>query len=196
GRKLIDARRSEAARRRREDALSHEPGPGPAGQADDTLLLLFLCCHPALSPASAIALTLRAVGGPTTRQIAEAFPVPGATAAQRFSRAKQTVAGQPFTQPSDVAVVLRMLYLMFNEGYSGRVGLSAEAIRLTRQLALACDEPEVAGLLALMLLHHARRGARTDEHGTLIPLDKQDRTRWNQAEIAEGVVILQAALAP
>ena len=195
GRKLIDGRRSEAARRRREDALSHEPEPGPAGQADDTLLLLFLCCHPALSPASAIALTLRAVGGLTTRQIAEAFLVPEATMAQRISRARRMVSGQPFEQPSDVAVVLRVLYLIFNEGYSGRVDLAAEAIRLTRQLTLACDEPEVAGLLALMLLHHARRAARTDEHGTLIPLDKQDRARWNQAEITEGVRILQAALA-
>jgi RNA polymerase sigma factor (sigma-70 family) len=195
GRKLLDARRSEAARRRREDALSHEPEPGPAEQADDTLLLLFLCCHPALSPPSAIALTLRAVGGLTTRQIAEAFLVPEATMAQRISRAKRAVSGQPFAQPSDVAVVLRVLYLIFNEGYSGRVDLSAEAIRLTRQLALACDEPEVAGLLALMLLHHARRAVRTDEHGTLIPLDKQDRSRWNHAEIAEGVRILQAALA-
>ncbi len=195
GRKLIDGRRSAAARRRREDALSREPEPGPAGQADDTLLLLFLCCHPALSPASAIALTLRAVGGLTTRQIAEAFLVPEATMAQRISRARRTVSGQPFAQPSDVAVVLRVLYLIFNEGYSGRVDLAAEAIRLTRQLALACDEPEVAGLLALMLLHDARRAARTDEHGTLIPLDKQDRTRWNRAEITEGVRILQAALA-
>ncbi|GIJ27440.1 RNA polymerase sigma factor [Micromonospora qiuiae] len=195
GRKLIDARRSEAARRRREDTLNHEPEPGPAEQADDTLLLLFLCCHPALSPASAIALTLRAVGGLTTREIADAFLVPESTMAQRISRAKRTVSGQPFVQPSDVAVVLRVLYLMFNEGYSGRVDLSAEAIRLTRQLARACDEPEVAGLLALMLLHHARRAARTDEHGSLIPLDKQDRTRWNEAEIAEGVGILQAALA-
>ena len=120
GRKLIDGRRSEAARRRREDALSHEPEPGPAGQADDTLLLLFLCCHPALSPASAIALTLRAVGGLTTRQIAEAFLVPEATMAQRISRARRMVSGQPFAQPSDVAVVLRVLYLIFNEGYSGR----------------------------------------------------------------------------
>jgi predicted RNA polymerase sigma factor len=148
GRKLIDARRSEMARRRREDALSHEPEPGPAGQADDTLLLLFLCCHPALSPASAIALTLRAVGGLTTRQIAEAFLVARATIAQRISRAKRMVSGQPFAEPGDVAVVLRVLYLIFNEGYSGRVDLSAEAIRLTRQLTLACDEPEVAGLLA------------------------------------------------
>lgn len=195
GRKLIDARRSETARRRREVALSQELEPGPAEQADDTLLLLFLCCHPALSPASAIALTLRAVGGLSTRQIAEAFLVPEATMAQRIGRAKRTVSGLPFAQPSDVAVVLRVLYLIFNEGYSGRVDLSTEAIRLTRQLALACDEPEVAGLLALMLLHHARRAARTDEHGTLIPLDKQDRARWNEAEIAEGVHILQAALA-
>ncbi len=194
-RKLIDARRAEEARHRREDALVNEPGPGPAEQADDALLLLFLCCHPALSPASAIALTLRAVGGLTTRQIAEAFLVPEATMAQRISRAKQTVRGRPFTRPGDVAVVLRVLYLIFNEGYSGRVDLSAEAIRLTRQLALACDEPEVAGLLALMLLHHARRAARTGEHGALIPLDQQDRTRWNGAEIAEGVQILQAALA-
>jgi RNA polymerase sigma factor (sigma-70 family) len=195
GRKLIDVRRSEAARRRREDALGHEPEPGPAEQADDTLLLLFLCCHPALSPASAIALTLRAVGGLTTREIAEAFLVPEATMAQRISRAKRTVSRQPFAQTVDVAVVLRVLYLIFNEGYSGRVDLSAEAIRLTRQLALACDEPEVAGLLALMLLHDARRGARIDAHGTLVPLDKQDRTRWNHAEIIEGVRILQAALA-
>jgi RNA polymerase sigma factor (sigma-70 family) len=195
GRKLIDARRSDAARRRREDALGQQPEPGPAEQSDDTLLLLFLCCHPALTPASAIALTLRAVGGLTTREIAEAFVVPEATMAQRISRAKRTISGQPFTEPGDVAVVLRVLYLIFNEGYSGRVDLSAEAIRLTRQLLLACDEPEVAGLLALMLLHHARRGARTGEHGTFIPLDAQDRTRWNQAEIAEGVRFLQAALA-
>jgi RNA polymerase sigma factor (sigma-70 family) len=195
GRKVIDARRSETARHRREDALSHEPEPGPAEQVDDTLLLLFLSCHPALSPASAIALTLRAVGGLTTREIADAFLVPEATMAQRISRAKRTVSGQPFAHPGDVAVVLRVLYLIFNEGYSGRIDLSAEAIRLTRQLALACDEPEVGGLLALMMLHHARRTARTDEHGTLIPLDKQDRTRWNGAEIAEGVRILQAALA-
>jgi RNA polymerase sigma factor (sigma-70 family) len=194
-RKLIDARRSEAARRRREDALSYQPEPGSAEQADDTLWLLFLCCHPALSPASAIALTLRAVGGLTTAAIAEAFLVPESTMAQRISRAKRTVSGQPFAQPSDVAVVLRVLYLIFNEGYSGRIDLSAEAIRLARQLMLACDEPEVAGLLALTLLHNARRAARTDEHGALIPLDKQDRTLWNGTEIAEGVRILQAALA-
>ena len=172
-----------------------EPPPGPTEQADDTLLLLFLCCHPALSPASAVALTLRAVGGLTTREIAEAYLVPEATMAQRISRAKRTVGGQPLGPPGDVAVVLRVLYLIFNEGYGGRVDLAAEAIRLTRQLMLECDEPEVAGLLALMLLHHARRAARTDEHGALVPLDRQDRQSVERAEIAEGVRILQAALA-
>ncbi|ADD40970.1 RNA polymerase sigma factor [Stackebrandtia nassauensis] len=195
GRKLIDARRSEAARRRREEALDHEPEPGRAEQADDTLLLLFLCCHPELSPASAIALTLRAVGGLTTKQIADAFLVPESTMAQRISRAKRTVGQQSLRQPGDVAVVLRVLYLIFNEGFSGSVDLAAEAIRLTRQLLLACDEPEVAGLLALMLLHHARRFARTDADGVLVPLDQQDRTLWNETEIAEGVRILQSALA-
>jgi RNA polymerase sigma factor (sigma-70 family) len=194
-RRLIDAHRSEAARRRREDAVLREPQAGPSEQADDTLLLLFLCSHPALSPASAVALTLRAVGGLTTKEIADAFLVPEATMAQRISRAKRTVAGLAFSQPADVAVVLRVLYLIFNEGYSGRVDLAAEAIRLTRQLALECDEPEVAGLLALMLLHHARRAARADEYGALIPLDRQDRTRWNRGEIAEGVRVLQGALA-
>lgn len=195
GRKLIDAQRSEAARRHREEALSRTPEPPPVEQADDTLLLLFLCCHPALSPASAISLTLRAVGGLTTREIADAFLVPEATMAQRISRAKQTIRGQPFTQPSDVAVVLRVLYLIFTEGHSGRPDLSGEAIRLTRQLVLACDDPEVLGLLALMLLHRARRAARVDEYGALVPLDKQDRTQWDEAEIAEGAHILQVALA-
>jgi RNA polymerase sigma factor (sigma-70 family) len=194
-RKLIDAQRSEIARRRREDAVLYEPPPGPAEQADDTLLLLFLCCHPALSPASAVALTLRAVGGLTTKEIAEAFLVPEATMAQRISRAKKTVSGQPIGPPGDVAIVLRVLYLIFNEGYGGRVDLAAEAIRLTRQLLLECDEPEVAGLLALMLLHDARRTARTDEYGALVPLDRQDRTLWNRTQIAEGVGILQGALA-
>jgi RNA polymerase sigma factor (sigma-70 family) len=195
GRRLIDAQRSEAARRRREEAALAEPPPGPAGQADDTLLLLFLCCHPALSPASAIALTLRAVGGLTTREIAEAFLVPEATMAQRISRAKRTVSGQDFTRPADIAVVLRVLYLIFNEGYGGRVDLAAEAIRLTRLLARESSEPEVAGLLALMLLHHARRDARSDEHGDLVTLDEQDRTLWHTDEIAEGVRVLTAALA-
>jgi RNA polymerase sigma factor (sigma-70 family) len=190
-RKLIDAHRSDAARRRREQATE----PGPREQADDTLLLLFLCCHPALSPASAIALTLRAVGGLTTQEIADAFLVPETTMAQRISRAKKTLAGQSFAQPADVAVILRVLYLIFNEGYAGRVDLAAEAIRLTRLLALESDEPEVAGLLALMLLHHARRAARTDDTGAVVPLDRQDRGMWDSTEIAEGVSILQAALA-
>jgi RNA polymerase sigma factor (sigma-70 family) len=194
-RRLIDAQRSEAARRRREERVALEPGPGWTEHADDTLLLLFLCCHPSLSPASAVALTLRAVGGLTTREIAEAFLVPEATMAQRISRAKRTVAGQRFSTPADVAVVLRVLYLIFNEGYAGRVDLAAEAIRLTRLLARESDEPEVAGLLALMLLHDARRAARSDGTGALVPLDEQDRGRWDRASIVEGVRILQAALA-
>jgi RNA polymerase sigma factor (sigma-70 family) len=194
-RKLIDAHRSDVARRRREDVAFREREAGPTEQADDTLLLLFLCCHPVLSPASAVALTLRAVGGLTTKEIADAILVPEATMAQRISRAKRTVAGQSFTQPSDVAVVLRVLYLIFNEGYTGRIDLTAEAIRLTRQLAIESDEPEVAGLLALMLLHHARRAARIDKHGALVPLDKQDRSLWDTTEIADGIRILQTTLA-
>ena len=194
-RKLIDARRSEAARRRREDATLYEPPAGPTEQADDTLLLLFLCCHPSLSPASAVALTLRAVAGLTTAQIAGAFLVPEATMAQRISRAKRTLDGAQFSTPADIAVVLRVLYLIFNEGYGGSVDLAAEAIRLTRLLGHESDEPEVAGLLALMLLHHARRAARFDDDGTLVPLDRQDRAAWDVAEIAEGVGILQGALA-
>ena len=162
---------------------------------DDTLQLYFLCAHPSLTPSSAVALTLRAVGGLTTRQIAQAYLVPEATMAQRISRAKRTVSGVRFDQPGDVATVLRVLYLVFNEGYSGDVDLAAEAIRLTRQLAAAIDHPEVAGLLALMLLHHARRAARTAPDGSLVPLAEQDRGRWDTASIAEGVEILQAALA-
>jgi RNA polymerase sigma factor (sigma-70 family) len=194
-RKLIDAYRCETARRRREEALLQEPEPGRTEQSDDTLLLLFLCCHPALSAASAVALTLRAVGGLTTREIAEAFLVPEATMAQRISRAKRTIADQELARPGDVAVVLRVLYLIFNEGYGGRVDLAAEAIRLTRQLVIECDEPEAMGLLALMLLHHARHHARFDASGALVPLAEQDRSRWETAEIGEGVRILQAALA-
>lgn len=163
--------------------------------ADDTLQLYFLCAHPSLTPASAVALTLRAVGGLTTRQIAEAYLVPEATMAQRISRAKRTVAGVRLDRPGDVATVLRVLYLVFNEGYSGEVDLVAEAIRLTRQLAARVDHPEVAGLLALMLLHHARRPARTAPDGSLVPLAEQDRSRWDTGAIAEGVRILQAALA-
>ena len=194
-RKLVDAYRSEGARRRREEAAVLEPGPGPTETADDTLLLMFLCCHPSLSPTSAVALTLRAVGGLTTREIAEAYVVPETTMAQRISRAKRTISGQPFSAPGDVARVLRVLYLIFNEGYGGRVDLAGEAIRLTRLLARETDEPEVAGLLALMLLHHARRTARTDAHGAIVPLDEQDRASWHHDEIAEGVGILTAALA-
>ncbi|WJE01180.1 RNA polymerase sigma factor [Streptomyces antimycoticus] len=194
-RKFLDATRSDAARRRREDRVDEEPAPGPAPAVDDTLQLYFLCAHPSLTPSSAVALTLRAVGGLTTRQIAEAYLVPEATMAQRISRAKRTVSDVRFDQPGDVATVLRVLYLVFNEGYSGDVDLSAEAIRLTRQLAAQIDHPEVAGLLALMLLHHARRATRTAPDGSLVPLAEQDRGRWDTASIAEGVVILQAALA-
>ncbi|GAA4684764.1 RNA polymerase sigma factor [Pseudonocardia yuanmonensis] len=201
-RKFLDATRADAARRRREDLAGADPaepvepapgsGPGPA--ADDTLQLYFLCAHPSLTPSSAVALTLRAVGGLTTRQIARAYLVPEATMAQRISRAKRTVSAVRFDRPGDVATVLRVLYLVFNEGYSGDVDLAAEAIRLTRQLAAAIDHPEVAGLLALMLLHHARRATRTAPDGSLVPLAEQDRNRWDTASIAEGVAILQAAL--
>ncbi|MBQ0984847.1 RNA polymerase subunit sigma-24 [Streptomyces sp. F63] len=194
-RRFLDATRAEAARRRREDLLDQEPVPGPAPAADDTLQLYFLCAHPSLTPSSAVALTLRAVGGLTTRQIARAYLVPEATMAQRISRAKRTVSGVRFDRPGDVATVLRVLYLVFNEGYSGDVDLAAEAIRLTRQLAARVDHPEVAGLLALMLLHHARRPARTAPDGSLVPLAEQDRGRWDTASIAEGIGILQAALA-
>ena len=194
-RKLVDLQRSEVARRRREERDLEEPAPGPTEQADDTLLLYFLCCHPSLTPASAVALTLRAVGGLTTRQVAEAYLVPEATMAQRISRAKRTVDGERLRTPGDLRSVLTVLYLVFNEGYSGEVDLAAEAIRLTRQLATLSDEPEVAGLLALMLLHHARRGARFTAAGELVPLAEQDRSRWDTALIAEGVQVLQAALA-
>ncbi|MCO1579307.1 RNA polymerase subunit sigma-24 [Crossiella sp. SN42] len=194
-RKFLDAARADTARRRREDLQEEEPAPGPAPGVDDTLQLYFLCAHPSLTPSSAVALTLRAVGGLTTKQIAQAYLVPEATMAQRISRAKRTVAGVRFDQPGDVATVLRVLYLVFNEGYSGDVDLAAEAIRLTRQLATTIDHPEVAGLLALMLLHHARRAARTTPEGRLVPLAEQDRGRWDTKLIAEGVGILQAALA-
>ncbi|WP_416063504.1 RNA polymerase sigma factor [Rhodococcus indonesiensis] len=202
-RRFLDAVRTDGARRRREQLVYAERGrpsdrgaePAPVPAVDDTLQLYFLCAHPSLTPSSAVALTLRAVGGLTTRQIARAYLVPEATMAQRISRAKRTVAGVRFDRPGDVATVLRVLYLVFNEGYSGDVDLAAEAIRLTRQLAGAIDHPEVAGLLALMLLHHARRAARTAPDGSLVPLAEQDRTRWDTESIAEGVEILQAALA-
>ncbi|WP_318843165.1 RNA polymerase sigma factor [Myceligenerans pegani] len=196
-RKFLDARRAASARALREVKVSLEPPSGPAEQADDTLLILSRCCHPALTPASAIALTLRAVGGLTTAQIARAFLVPEATMAQRISRAKRTVSGERFEAPGDVTAVLRVLYLMFNEGFMTGPGvdLAAEAIRLARQLAAVVpDDPEAAGLLALMLLHHARRAARFDAGGELVPLDRQDRSLWDTAMIAEGVGILQRAL--
>ncbi|ATY15276.1 RNA polymerase subunit sigma-24 [Amycolatopsis sp. AA4] len=194
-RRFLDATRSESARRGREVAVDAEPPPGPAAAVDDSLQLCFLCAHPSLTPSSAVALTLRAVGGLTTKQIAQAYLVPEATMAQRISRAKKTVSDVRFDAPGDVATVLRVLYLVFNEGYSGELDLAAEAIRLTRQLAAGFDHPEVAGLLALMLLHHARRAARTKPDGSLVPLAEQDRSLWDTRLIAEGVDILQAALA-
>ena len=194
-RRFLDATRSDAARRRREDVVDVEPAPGPVSEVDDTLHLYFLCAHPSLSPSSAVALTLRAVGGLTTRQIAEAYLVPEATMAQRISRAKRTVAGVRLDSAGDVGTVLRVLYLVFNEGYSGDVDLAGEAIRLTRQLAGVIDHPEVAGLLALMLLHSARRPARTRADGSLVPLAEQDRALWDTRLIAEGVDVLQRALA-
>jgi RNA polymerase sigma factor (sigma-70 family) len=192
-RRFLDATRADAARRRREDVV--DEAPAPVSGVDDTLQLYFLCAHPSLTPSSAVALTLRAVGGLTTRQIAQAYLVPEATMAQRISRAKRTVSGVRFDQPGDAATVLRVLYLVFNEGYSGEVDLAAEAIRLTRQLAASLDHPEVAGLLALMLIHHARRAGRIAPDGSLVPIAEQDRGRWDTASIAEGVEILQAALA-
>ncbi|NNG34694.1 RNA polymerase sigma factor [Nakamurella aerolata] len=194
-RKFLDANRSESARRAREHAVSSQPPAPEITGADDSLWLYFLCAHPSLTPASAVALTLRAVGGLTTKQIASAYLVPEATMAQRISRAKRTVAGARLDRPGDVGTVLRVLYLVFNEGYSGDVDLAAEAIQLTRRLAGVVDHPEVAGLLALMLLHHARRPARTGPSGELIPLAEQDRTRWDTAAIADGIGILQTALA-
>ncbi|MGV0791411.1 RNA polymerase sigma factor [Mycolicibacterium sp. XJ1819] len=194
-RRFVDATRSETARRRREALVSAQPGPGPAAATDDTLQLYFLCAHPSLTPAAAVALTLRAVGGLTTRQIAQAYLVPESTMAQRISRAKRTVAQVRLDRPGDPRTVLRVLYLVFNEGYTGDVDLAAEAIRLTRQLAASTDDPEVAGLLALFLLHHARRPARTRADGSLVPLADQDRGRWRRDLIAEGVAVLQAALA-
>jgi RNA polymerase sigma factor (sigma-70 family) len=194
-RRYLDLCRSERARQGRELAVDLEPPQGPVPEVDDTLRLYFLCAHPSLTPAAAVALTLRAVGGLTTRQIAEAHLVPESTMAQRISRAKRRIAEVPLDRPGDLPTVLRVLYLIYNAGHSGEVDLATEAIRVTRQLAAAVDDPEVAGLLALMLLHHARRAARTDPAGRLVPLAEQDRSRWDAALIAEGVAVLQAALA-
>jgi RNA polymerase sigma factor (sigma-70 family) len=194
-RRLVDARRSKAARQRREETVHAEPPPGATEEGDDTLFVLFCCCHPDLAPASQVALTLRAVGGLTTREIADAFYVPEATMAQRISRAKRTVHGRALDQPGDLAVVLRVLYLVYTAGHGGRVDLAGEAIRLARQLTLATEEPEARGLLALMLLNHARLPARLDGEGRIVTLDRQDRALWDTREIAEGVRVLQSALA-
>jgi RNA polymerase sigma factor (sigma-70 family) len=211
-RRLIDAWRSEAARLHREEAAAvlDLAGQGSASEQDDTLTLLFLCCHPSLSVPSQLALTLRAVGGLTTAEIASAFMVPEATMAQRISRAKERIKGAgmrfelpPETErPDRLRVVMQVLYLVFNEGYttsSGpalqRADLTTEAIRLTRMLReLMPEEGEVAGLLALMLLTDARRVARTDEGGWLVPLDDQRRELWNSAQISEGVELLTRTL--
>jgi RNA polymerase sigma factor (sigma-70 family) len=194
-RAFVDLARSEAARRDREVRFDAEPPTRMAPSVDDTLRLYFLCAHPELTPSSAVALTLRAVGGLTTRQIAQAYLVPESTMAQRISRAKRTVGRSGLDRPGDVRTVMRVLYLIFNEGYSGDVDLAAEAIRLTRQLASAVNDPEVHGLLALMLLHHARRRSRTRPDGRIVPLADQDRSVWDDELIAEAIVILQAALA-
>ncbi len=208
-RRLVDARRSEAARHRREATSAGSPEPWARGpvireDGDDTLFLLFCCCHPGLAPASQVALTLRAVGGLTTQEIADAFYVPEATMAQRISRAKRALAGPParrLDRPGDLAVVLRVLYLIYTAGHPRpRTGphaqdLAREAIRLARQLTLATQEPEARGLLALMLLNHARLPARLDAEGRIVTLDRQDRGLWDTREIAEGVRVLQSALA-
>jgi RNA polymerase sigma factor (sigma-70 family) len=194
-RRLVDACRSEAARHRREEATYGELRPAAPEAGDDTLFLLFCCCHPDLAPASQVALTLRAVGGLTTREIADAFYVPEATMAQRISRAKRALRAHRLDQPGDLAVVLRVLYLIYTAGHAGRVDLAGEAIRLARQLTLATDEPEARGLLALMLLNHARLPARFDAVGRIVTLDRQDRGLWDTREIAEGVRVLHSALA-
>jgi RNA polymerase sigma factor (sigma-70 family) len=219
-RRMLDQLRGEAARRRREvtaaalsptdELLAPVPDADLPPERDEELTLLFLCCHPALSPASQVALTLRAVGGLTTAQIARAFLVPEATIAQRISRAKQTIrsAGARFTMPPEaerterLQAVLHVLYLVFNEGYAASSGpdlqrgeLTSEAIRLARNLhRLLPDDGEAAGLLALMLLTDARRPARTLPDGSLVPLAEQDRRRWDADAIAEGVALITATL--
>jgi RNA polymerase sigma factor (sigma-70 family) len=212
GRRLVDEFRSESARRTREEnvAVLDLVEPAEVTEQDDTLTLLFLCCHPSLSPPSQLALTLRAVGGLSTAEIAAAFLVPEATMAQRISRAKQKIrtGGLPFALPPEderaerLRVVRQVLYLIFNEGYttSGgpqlvRADLTAEAIRLTRMLlGVTPSDGETGGLLALMLLTDARRAARSDAQGALVPLDEQDRSRWNAGQIAEGVALVSATL--
>ncbi|MET4922280.1 sigma-70 family RNA polymerase sigma factor [Streptomyces sp. PSRA5] len=217
-RRLVDQLRSEEARRRREESAAAlaprdafttpPPGESRAPSEDDTLTLLFLCCHPELPAAGRTALTLRAVGGLTTAEIARAHLVPEATMAQRISRAKQKVKGVPFLQPGPedrdrrLATVLQVLYLIFNEGHTAtsgselhRADLAHEAIRLTRAVRrLLPTEGAVTGLLALMLLTEARSAARTGPHGELIPLDEQDRSRWDRAAIGEGTALVEEAL--
>jgi RNA polymerase sigma factor (sigma-70 family) len=218
-RRLTDLLRSEQARQRREDRVAQWVLPDqwlapaadrPASDTDDTLILLFMCCHPALPPAGQIALTLRAVGGLTTAEIARAFLVPEATMTRRITRAKQRIkdSGIPFQMPHGparaerLAAVVHVLYLIFNEGYVSTSGpalhrgeLSAEAIRLARMVhRLLPDDAEVTGLLALMLLTDARRPARTGPDGALIPMAEQDRSSWNADQIAEGVALISAAL--
>ena len=196
-RAYLDAVRAETARRAREERVGTDPTTEGALDIDDTLQLFYLCAHPSLSPSAAVALTLRAVGGLTTRQIAQAYLVPEATMAQRISRAKRTIAevGLAPSQEGDTATVMRVLYLVFNEGYTGDIDLADEAIRLARRLVALTDAPEPRGLLALMLLHHARRASRTTADGELVPLAEQDRSRWDTALISEGIEVLQAALA-
>ncbi len=213
-RRLTDLLRREQARQLREDRVAQwasmpDPGPGERlADTDDTLILLFMCCHPSLSPASQIALTLRAVGGLTTTEIARAFLVPEATMTRRISRAKASVkdSGAQFALPADrderLGAVLKVVYLIFNEGYASttgpslqRVELAAEGIRLARMLhRLLPDDSEVAGLLALMLLTDARRPARTGPLGELVPMDEQDRSLWIPELIEEGVGLITAAL--
>ncbi|MEV0319723.1 sigma-70 family RNA polymerase sigma factor [Streptomyces sp. NPDC050659] len=218
-RRLMDQLRADEARRRREEADAQltprdafsapAPGESRAPSDDDTLTLLFLCCHPGLSPAAQVALTLRAVGGLTTAEIARAHLVPESTMAQRISRAKGKIKGVPFRQPGPddrdqrLTVVLQVLYLIFNEGYTAtsgsalhRADLAREAIRLTRAVrTLLPTEGAVAGLLALMLLTEARSAARTGPHGELIPLDEQDRSLWDRRAIGEGAALVEEALA-
>ncbi|MGW5679441.1 RNA polymerase sigma factor [Streptomyces sp. NPDC003860] len=218
-RRLTDLLRSEEARRRREESAAQlaprdsftapPPGDDRAPSEDDTLTLLFLCCHPDLTPPAQIALTLRAVGGLTTAEIARAHLVPEATMAQRISRAKLKVQGAPFRPPGPadrdqrLAAVLQVLYLIFNEGYTATSGallhrsdLAQEAIRLTRRVRLLLPrEGAVTGLLALMLLTDARAAARTGPDGGIVPLDEQDRTLWDRDAVAEGTALVEEALA-
>ena len=210
-RRMTDQLRGDEARRRREVLVANEEDTGAQPtDRDDTLTLLFLCCHPLLTPASAISLTLRAVGGLTTSEIAAAFLVPETTMAQRISRAKQRIKSTRLELPatgsewsSRLRSVLHVLYLIFNEGYTSTVGpalnrpeLSAEAIRLARLVhRLLPDDPEVGGLLALMLLTDARRAARTGTHGELIPLPEQNRSKWDHEQIDEGVELITQSLA-